>query len=404
MTAPRRTKTSAADLETRLRRENEDLRIAAAASERRYLDLFDSAPDAYIVTNRSGRIIEANRAAEAMIGMSHRSLVGKRLAVYLGGFDAWEAVRSGQPSEERELELHPNQGATVEVGVTASAVQSASGSVESIRWLIRNITLRKHGEEKVRLLNAELEERVLERTQELEAANAVKEELLRELAERTKVEREFVTNAAHELRTPVAAIASSVDVLQGGAKEEPVARDRFLAHIEDQCSRLRRLSHSLLVLARAQMSQEPPRLEPTDVGSLLRDIGDELTPAPGVELRVECDPNVVARANRELLEQAVLNIAENAAKYADRGHITLSAATVNGSVSVAVSDTGPGMSRAEREHVFERFQRGNREEGEGFGLGLAIAAQAIEALGGEIGIASDSDAGTTVWIRLPAAA
>jgi PAS domain S-box-containing protein len=404
-TAPKPDRPFAEDLGSRLRRENDELRTVAETFERRYLDLFDSAPDAYIVTNRWGRIVEANHAAEVMIGVPRSFLIGKPLAVYLGGYlEAAEAARSGRRADELELELRPRNRATVEVGVMASAMHNEAGDVESVRWLIRDITLRKHGEEKVRLLNAELEERVVERTHELEAADAVKEELLRELAERTKVEREFVTNAAHELRTPVAAIASSVDVLQGGAKEDPAARDRFLAHIEEQCFRLKRLSHSLLVLARAQMSQEPPRLEPTDVGSLLRDIGDELTPAPGVELRVECEQPVVARANRELLEQAVFNIAENAAKYADRGHITLSAATVNGSVSVAVSDTGPGMSRAEREHAFERFQRGNREAREGFGLGLAIAAQAVEALGGEIGIDTEVDAGTTVWIRLPAAA
>jgi two-component system, OmpR family, sensor histidine kinase VicK len=402
MTEPKREPPAGDDLSS-LRRENEELRLVAAAHERRYLDFFDSAADAYVVTNRWGTIVDANQAAERMIGISRRFLIGKPLHVYLGGFlAASQAVRAGRSFKERELELKPWGGTTLDVGVTASVVHDEYGATETVRWSIRDITLRRRAEEEVRILNAELEQRVLERTRELEAANSVKEELLRELAERTKVEREFVTNAAHELRTPVAAIASSVDVLQGGAKEDPSARDRFLTHIEEQCSRLKRLSHALLVLARVQMSQEPPRLEPTDVGSLLRDIGGQLMPAPGVELRVECEQPVVARANRELLEQALLNIAENAAKYARRGHITLSAAAADGFVSVAVSDSGPGMSPAEREHAFQRFQRGDRGE-EGFGLGLAIAAQAVEALSGEIGIDSEAEAGTTVWIRLPAA-
>jgi PAS domain S-box-containing protein len=389
----------------RLRRENEELRRAAENHERRYYELFESAPDAYIVTNRAGRITEANRAAEVMIGLERRFLVGKPLAVYLGGYlGVSDALRSSLPTEEHELELRPRAGASIEVGVTASVVQDDSGSLEAVRWLIRDISRRKRAEEEVLVLNAELEKRVRDRTLELEDSDVVKDELLRELAQRTRVEREFVTNAAHELRTPVAAIASAVDVLQSGAKEHPPDRDRFLDHIEQQCARLRRLSHSLLVLARVQMSQEPPRLEDTDVAMLLAGIAADIAPAPGVDIVVECDGDVVARANRALLEQALQNVAENAAKYVERGRITISAAAHDHSVRIVVSDTGPGMSASERERAFERFRRGDESEHEGFGLGLAIAAQAIGALGGKIDIDSAAGQGTTVRIELPAAA
>src|SRR5207302_6082312 len=93
------------------------------------------------------------------------------------------------------------------------------------------------------------------------------EEERRELAE-----REFVTNAAHELRTPLTTIIGAVEVLQAGAKEHPAERDRFLAHIEREAARLARLAHALLSLARAHAGEEHPRLEPTLLEPLLREV------------------------------------------------------------------------------------------------------------------------------------
>src|SRR5262249_39173547 len=152
----------------------------------------------------------------------------------------------------------------------------------------------------------------------------------------------------HELRTPVTAIASAVDVLQSGAKEMPEDRDRFLAHITEQCRRLERLSHALLVLARAQMAQEQPRMEATAIAPLLEGIAAALPARPAVEIRVECPPHLAALANQDLLEQALLNVAGNAARYVERGSIELRSSSANGRVVVAISDTGPGMTTEDR--------------------------------------------------------
>src|SRR5262249_16775493 len=228
-------------------------------------------------------------------------------------------------------------------------------------------------------------------------------ELLRELAQRTRVEREFVTNAAHELRTPVAAIASAVDVLESGAKDRPADRDRFLAHVAEQCRRLQRLSHALLLLARAQMSQEPPRVEPIELASMLHGIATTLSTRPDVAVHVSCAPGMAALANADLLEQALVNVASNAAKYVDEGDIELAARANGKRVWISIRDTGPGMAREERERALERFHRGSSESGDGFGLGLSIAAQAIDVLGGTLAIDSKLGAGTTVRFSLPRA-
>ena len=218
---------------------------------------------------------------------------------------------------------------------------------------------------------------------------------------RHRAEREFVANAAHQLRTPVSAIASAIEVLQGGAKEDPETRDRFLAHLDRQCNRLVRLTRALLILARAQALAEPPAVEIVPVHPLLVSISRALRPGEDVRVRVECPFDLAALTNRDLLEQAVGNLAENAAKYTRAGQILLAAKKTGGpKVRIVVSDSGPGGSFAE--DGFRRFYRGPGVEGEGFGLGLAIAEETVRALGGELQIDSD-EGGTRAAVTLPAA-
>jgi two-component system sensor histidine kinase ResE len=223
---------------------------------------------------------------------------------------------------------------------------------------------------------------------------------LTEQERRELAEREFVSNAAHELRTPLTTIIGAVEVLQAGAKEQPDERDRFLAHIEREAARLGRLAHALLALARAHAGQERPRLEPTPLEPLLREVADGLRPRDGVTVEVDCAVDVVANVNAGLLEQAVRNLGENAAKHTASGHVVLRAYTVGSSVRVEVEDTGVGMTAETQRHVFDRFFRGKNRDPEGFGLGLAIVRQAVQSLDGRIELDSAPGAGTRVRIVL----
>jgi two-component system, OmpR family, phosphate regulon sensor histidine kinase PhoR len=216
--------------------------------------------------------------------------------------------------------------------------------------------------------------------------------------QRERAERDFVTNAAHELQTPIAAITSGVQVLQAGAKESAVDRDRFLAHIEAACTRLDRLTRALLVLARAQAGDEDPRAELIEVEALLQSVAAALP--PGAEVEVTCSPGLAVVANRALLEQSLVNLGMNAVKYT-AGKVRLAAARDDGRVLIEVRDDGTGIDAKEQSRVFERFYRGS-DAGEGFGLGLAIVAEAVRAINGELKLDS-TKGGTGVSIRLPAA-
>jgi signal transduction histidine kinase len=212
---------------------------------------------------------------------------------------------------------------------------------------------------------------------------------------RARAERDFVTNAAHELQTPIAAITSAIEVLQRGAKERRAERDRFLEHIERAVGRLTRLTQALLVLARAQAGTEIPRRTIVPLQPLLRGIA---ATSLG-EVEVSCAADVAVLANERLLEQAIVNLGQNALKYAP-GRVVLSAERDGAMVTIQVQDEGPGIAQEEIERVFDRFYR--HDTAAGFGLGLAIVRDAVDALGGVVELET-SPKGTRVSISLPGA-
>src|SRR5581483_10830186 len=178
---------------------------------------------------------------------------------------------------------------------------------------------------------------------------------LTEQERRELAEREFVSNAAHELRTPLTTIIGAVEVLQAGAKEDPTERDRFLAHIERESGRLARLARAMLTLARAHSGQEQPRVEAVELAPLLREVAAGLQPHAGVVVDVEVESGLAVEANRDLLEQALRNLGENAAKHTARGSVCLRAYLAGGTVTLEVEDSGPGISPEVQRHVFDRF-------------------------------------------------
>jgi signal transduction histidine kinase len=221
---------------------------------------------------------------------------------------------------------------------------------------------------------------------------------------RERAEREFVANAAHELRTPLAAIANAIEALQLGAKEEPGDRDRFLEVIDRQATRLGRLVRSLLALARTQTRQEPLQLGPVPLQPLFDEVAAELDLPESVTLEVSCPDSLAALGQRGLLEQVVGNLAANAAKHTERGRIVLSARPAGPDrVQIEVRDTGPGISPADQERIFDRFYQSRNGRSDGFGLGLAIVREAVRALGGVVEIDSVRDRGTAVRVTLAAA-
>jgi signal transduction histidine kinase len=220
---------------------------------------------------------------------------------------------------------------------------------------------------------------------------------------RERAEREFVMNAAHELRTPLQTILGAVEALESGAKDEPDDRDRFLAHIAREGQRLARLTRALLVLARAQTREEHVHPQPVELRPLLDGIAETVTRRPGVHVAVKCPSDLRTATEPDLAEQVLANLTGNAANHTEAGEIVIAAASLDdGSVAVEVRDTGNGIAHDEQERVFDRFYRGDAQDTRGFGLGLAIAREGARVLGGRIEIRSRPGEGTTARLVLPA--
>ncbi|MFL5956104.1 MAG: ATP-binding protein [Solirubrobacterales bacterium] len=227
-----------------------------------------------------------------------------------------------------------------------------------------------------------------------------------EALRRAVAEREFVSNAAHELRNPIAGISRAIEVLRAGAKDDPQAREHFLRRLSDDADRVSRLTDALLTLARLDaVGRETSDV--IDVSAVIDEATRAVAPPEGIDLNMELSAGVTADGDAVLLRQVLTGLLTNAFKNTSApGAVTLRARRDgDGEVLIEVEDTGTGIAADEVGRIFERFYRGSeRLEQEGFGLGLSIAQRMVDVMGGEIGVESEVGVGSTFLVRLPAAA
>jgi two-component system phosphate regulon sensor histidine kinase PhoR len=219
--------------------------------------------------------------------------------------------------------------------------------------------------------------------------------LMRDVTDRRRAEatrRDFVANASHELRTPIAAINAAAETLLGGALQSPETARPFVEIIARHTERLARLSNDLLDLSRIESRQWPIELGTVQAAPLAQQVADlfaEAARGKGLSLRVEVAPELQLRADGQALEQILVNLVDNAIKYTQRGGVTVAGGAGAGRGWIAVRDTGTGIERHHLPRIFERFYRvdpGRSREMGGTGLGLAIVKHLTTAPGGEVGV------------------
>jgi two-component system phosphate regulon sensor histidine kinase PhoR len=234
--------------------------------------------------------------------------------------------------------------------------------------------------------------------------------VLRDVTELRRLEgvrREFVANVSHELRTPLTSIRALVETLEAGALHDPEVSTEFLARIVSEVDRLAQIVDELLDLARLESGRIHLALEPVAPESLIRRAVQRMAPQTSlagltVEISVAPEtPTVIA--DRARVDQVLLNLVHNAAKFTPSGgRITLHAFAVDGAVEFQVRDTGIGVSPNELPRLFERFYKTDRaRRSTGTGLGLAIAKHIVQAHGGRIWAEPNQGGGTVFAFRLP---
>lgn len=231
-----------------------------------------------------------------------------------------------------------------------------------------------------------------------------------ETADRSR--RELIMNVSHELRTPVASIQAHVDSLLLPAADRPDAEEseRRLRVTAAETRRLADLIEDLLMLARADSHELKVSNRAIELAPIIKQVGLALAPLARAERQVtlsvdDVPDDLLAVADADRLTQVLTNLVRNAINYTPEGGV-VSVRLGAGSpehVQVAVSDTGPGISVADLEHIFERFYRADSSRARntgGFGLGLSIARELLEAMGGTLSATSQPGLGSTFWISL----
>lgn len=217
--------------------------------------------------------------------------------------------------------------------------------------------------------------------------------------------RRFITDASHELRTPLTSIGGAADVLIRGAKDDPELVAHLATVVRAQTDRLSRLVEDLLTLARFDSGLAVETTE-VDLAQMLVEHGEELAlAAPDRQITLENAPGAIVDGNGDRLRQVLSNLTSNAVRYTKPGgSIAVRLALVGQSAVIAVSDDGSGISGMDLPHIFERFYRGDPARGGGgYGLGLAIVREIVEAHHGSVAASSDPGRPTEVVVTLPLA-
>jgi len=224
------------------------------------------------------------------------------------------------------------------------------------------------------------------------------------------IRRDFVANVSHELKTPITSIKGFVETLLEGSYQDPEELKHFLKIISRQADRLHAIIEDLLTLAR--LEQEPGKVRIELAESRIRDIihaAVELSEVKArqknIALQVECDPVLSAKVNPALLEQALVNLIDNAVKYSgENTMVTIKAQQSVGSIIISIIDQGCGIEPEHLPRLFERFYRvdkaRSRELG-GTGLGLALVKHICQAHGGRATVESEPGKGSSFSIHLP---
>ncbi|MBW4591722.1 MAG: PAS domain S-box protein [Brasilonema angustatum HA4187-MV1] len=383
--------------EEELHQQNEELTITnqqLALERQRYQELFDFAPDGYLVTNTNGKILQANQAASQLLNISKNFLIGKALINFVPEEERrafgnqFSRLSEMERIQEWEIRLQTRQGNIFDASISVTRVFAPEDKFQGLRWLVRDITSRKQAEEKLRLIQ--------------------KENL--ELQEVAHIKTQMMSVLSHELRTPLNSILGfSQLLLQRYYNLFPVELRDMIERITKSGKHLLALIENMLDFSK--LEKDKLELNPEEFNLL------ELVTASTEELRCLAEQknlSLVLHANIEnptvindslRLRQILVNLISNAIKFTDTGGVFVEVQQRNQhQVVLMVKDTGIGIPQSELAHIFQEFwqvDKSTTRKYGGIGLGLAIADKLVRLMNGRITVESTINEGSTFRVQLP---
>lgn len=349
-------------------------RINTITTQRNELEaVLSSMVEGVIATDDWGHIVSINKAAAVLLGVQPENVRGRNIEEVVRNVELQNFVKQtldNQQPAETEIHLFTDGESYFRVHGTTLATTGEGGETGAV-MVLRDMT----------------------RLRRLE-----------------NIRRDFVANVSHELKTPVTSIKGFVETLLDGAINEPTQARRFLEIIAKHTDRLNSIIEDLLSLSRLEeegekrrISFQKERLLPVlkAAAGLAKIKADEKR----ISITISCDEQQQARVNSALLEQAVLNLIDNAIKYSEPGsQVKVAAEEQDDTVRISVEDSGCGIATEHLERIFERFyviDKGRSRKLGGTGLGLAIVKHISQAHGGSVTVKSVLGKGSTFTIHLP---
>jgi signal transduction histidine kinase/ActR/RegA family two-component response regulator len=300
-----------------------------------------------------------------------------------------------------------------EVGTLTEAFNDMLGEIQKREQdLELEVAERRRSAHEVARLNAELENRVRERTAQLEASNQELAQARKDADRANEAKSEFLSSMSHELRTPLNAILGFGQILASEALPKTDAQKReFLGHILKAGRHLLALITEILDLAKIESGSLTLSPEPTLIADVMlecRKLVEPLASARGIRMVFPAESQFCVIADRTRFKQVLLNLLSNAIKYnRESGAVVVSyEAAGSERFRISVQDTGPGLRPEQVAALFQPFNRLGQESGpvEGTGIGLVVTKRLVELMGGTIDVSSTVGTGSVFFIELRSAA
>ena len=351
--------------------------------------VMDKNADSIVVVDETGLVLYLNDTAKQLFGRSASLQVGE-----LFGFPLTD-------SETTELDI---QGARASRVVVEMRVVTVDWNGQTA-WLasMRDITQRKITEEL-------LESKVRERTSELRKVNDELKRLYEEANRATQIRTQFIANISHEVRTPLAGIVTSAELLQYA---EGAEAEELVSIVIGSSKQLLHLVEAILDFSKLEAGKVVVTNAPFEIKELIEFVAESLYTSAKKKnniLSTVYDPSLpdMVCADAVKIRQVLLNLVNNAIKFTQDGKVSVHAtAEKNGEYSVvkiSVKDSGMGMTATECSTIFEPFVQANSKiQGNfgGTGLGLAICKELVQTMGGTIECCSEPSSGSTFWFTFP---